>query len=834
MALFYRFSIVFYLVAFKVKMKLSKLQKIVLTSLSGIILLMFLAGFWGYQHREQLLKWILAGIHKNLNGKLSVKSIEFSPLADFSGATFSLKGVSLQDTAFEKHHIPFAEIETINVTIDWRKLLQRKFLLHDVVLEEGNINVFIQKNGYSNLSIFNPKADSKPQNSKENSKSFFDDFFSELQSADFNNINCSYIDSLGQKRIVFRLEAVENEISNLKTTWKSHWEGKVYIDGLSLDTSDGTYLEKKATQMDFYLAYDTQSKVLSLSPSSFQVEQDIFKLNGGVAFSATKDLMHLNVQTDTIALSRALTILTKPLDKTIRDVGILPIVKANVELVARLDTGGLPLVKVDFQTDTFNFKSPIGMLSRLKAKGVYFNQIDSTQITSDANSKIQISELTGFLFGTIPLKSALTIKNMDTPSLTMQGVFDTELIKCSSLFDDSEFQFRAGRGTVSFQYDGAMDPIFDEKKQRLNGKLSGRVVVREGGFRYVPQQLDITHLNTDIIFDESRILLPYLHFNHYKNKIRMSGKFVGLLPYIFNSEGKVNTEFAIFTPDLGLDWVTKLHGPKPDKHRKKKHFSAIIDKAFSHLETNVVVMADQIRFRKFRANKVKGKLFLSDRALSFKNVKMQAFGGSFNLSGGIDAFNKKVHQLYANGDIANANVTKVFEQFDNFKQTTITNKHLSGVLSTNFDFKAQMKDDFEVIPSSMSGKLDLHLANGELTNFPPLKNLQLPIFKHRDFNNVRFASIDNVFTLRGQDIDIAKMAVESSVITFFIDGVYSFNHNTNLTVQIPLSNLKRRNKDYELAKQDLTKIKGPNIFLKAIDENGQIKIKYDLFHRFKK
>ncbi|TAF01511.1 MAG: hypothetical protein EAZ80_02635, partial [Runella slithyformis] len=333
-----------------------------------------------------------------------------------------------------------------------------------------------------------------------------------------------------------------------------------------------------------------------------------------------------------------------------------------------------------------------------------------------------------------------------------------------------------------------------------------------------------------IEFDENRLRVSFLHLNHQHNLVKMSGKIVGLLPYIFQSNGKVTANWAISTPDLSLDWIQNSKETNP-KRRKKRSISALIDNVLARLNCKLTVVAKRVRFRRFRATDVLAKLQLSSSTIELKNGKMNAFGGSFGLSGGVNNLHLPTRQLYASGTIGRAEVKKVFQGFENFSQKTITDHHLSGTLSSAFEFRANTKKDFSIWPNSMTAKVNVVLEKGELTRFEPIKQVQRFLFKRRNFDQIRFATIQNEFNLTGKTLNISKMAVESSVLTMFVEGVYSFENKTDLLVQIPLSNFKRRSADYELVKHDLRNLKGSNIFLRAIEIDGSMKIKYDLFKR---
>jgi hypothetical protein len=133
----------------------------------------------------------------------------------------------------------------------------------------------------------------------------------------------------------------------------------------------------------------------------------------------------------------------------------------------------------------------------------------------------------------------------------------------------------------------------------------------------------------------------------------------------------------------------------------------------------------------------------------------------------------------------------------------------------------------------MRGLLRIDLTNGYIINFEPFMKMKKLIFKKRNFERVKFAPIRNDFKLVGQEVEIAPMEIESNVLTLYIDGIYSFGNKTDINIQIPLSNLKKRDSTYVLDPHNPEKKDGSKIFLRAIDENGEVNIKL-AFRRKKK
>jgi hypothetical protein len=187
--------------------------------------------------------------------------------------------------------------------------------------------------------------------------------------------------------------------------------------------------------------------------------------------------------------------------------------------------------------------------------------------------------------------------------------------------------------------------------------------------------------------------------------------------------------------------------------------------------------------------------------------------------------------------ITNSNIKELFQNFNNFNQKTIHADNLTGVISADVTFNASVDDSYAVVASSMTGSLDCNIQDGRLQNFEPMENMSNFLFKKRDFSDVQFAELLSSFSIQGTNLDISRMEIQSTVLSLFLEGRYSFTDSTSLSVQIPLSNLKKRHKDFKPQNIGTHAKAGPSIFLHVYrdkDINSKIKIDYDPFKKWAK
>ena len=147
----------------------------------------------------------------------------------------------------------------------------------------------------------------------------------------------------------------------------------------------------------------------------------------------------------------------------------------------------------------------------------------------------------------------------------------------------------------------------------------------------------------------------------------------------------------------------------------------------------------------------------------------------------------------------------------------------------------KITNEGKVMPASIVSTVDYSLKDGALNNYEPIKKLQRFIFKKRNFDNIRFAELKNRLEINNQEIKINRMEIQSTVMSLFVEGIYNKKGTTDLSIQVPLSNLKKRDEDYNPENIGTDKKGGGSIFLRGRPgEDGNIKFKLDLFKRYNK
>ncbi|MCF0072497.1 AsmA-like C-terminal region-containing protein [Dyadobacter sp. CY261] len=814
----------------------SKVLKIIgIVALVGFVLFGAVE-FWVYKNREKLFRSAQELINENLNGNLAIGDFKFRPFYGGLGLNFTLYDVKLTDTLYNVHHKPFLEAGKIHVAIDFKRILSGDVRIKNLVLEDGGLKLFVQKDGYSNLSIFKSDGD---DNKKKDSKKTDDGIIKKLGNIRFLNFGVAYSDSVKEKYFGALFRDATNIIERTDSSTNASFTGSVFFNGLTFKVDKGSFLKNQETTLALVLAYNEDEKKLKIYPSILEsATHSKIGINGVFDFSDTIKVFTLNFEAKGIAVKDALPLLNTRLQKQIDSIGVQTNVDTQVKIAGILGRPGLkPQVDVHFETDTFRYNLPVGVLRKMKASGTFTNRADTTKLADVYNSRLIAPKITGF-FETIPFAFKLVVNNFRNPRADIDGRIEADSTNMGALLDPSRYRFKHGSARIDFHFSGNLKRFYNAGKDNFDGKVVGKVALKNIAMDYLPQKVSVSKINGDLTFNEKVMVLPNLRFSDGQNMLYVRGTLLDLIPYLFGSPKSLRANVDVNIPDWQLNWLEPLLAAKSNskpKSRSSLKLSELLDNAIDKMEIVAKLDAKKVRYRNFTGRDVKGQLTISNNAVSIEYFQLKAFGaGRVRLSGEMDnAGSGKLPHMAVRARIENADVHSVFYSFDNFGQKTLTHQNLKGILNTNFSFESTLNNNVKLVPESMKGLLRIDLTNAYIINFEPFMKMKKLIFKKRNFERVKFAPIRNDFRLTGQEIDIAPMEIESNLLTLFIDGIYSFGNKTDINIQIPLSNLKKRDSTYVLDPNNPEKREGSKIFLRAIDENGEVNIKL-AFRRKKK
>ncbi len=779
-------------------------------------------------NKKSIIKQVTEDVSKKLNGKVTIGDVNLSFFRTFPHASVLLSNVTITDSMYDRHHHVFFNAQRVFAELSILKLIKKESAVNGVRIDHGAVYLFTDTAGYTNTYLFNPKKDSSVSQTNSSEKN-------QLKSIRLRDVRLTIDDRQKEK-----LQDIAFNDLNMKmddkdsSTFIFSSRADMLVHTLAFNLAAGSFIKEKKFEGNFDLKYDKKTNQLKFDSIDIKLSGHPFNLTGWFDLKGPDPQFHLNVHTRQISYPFTKTLLTEKIAKAFSIADIDKNIDADAFINGPLN-GGDPLIHVYWTIKNAHLKTPFFDFDKATLHGFYTNEVTPGLPRRDPNSKIIISNFSAEWQGLPVTASNIEILNLFQPTLICDLHSAFPLSKLNDVINSNAIQLQSGDGSINLTYKGPL-----QKNNNTNSFLNGVIEFKNGTIFYEPRDVSLTEVNGRLAFRSSDIFVENLQCVVLKNKIVMDGSAKNLLSLVNTEPDKVNIDWNIYSPALNLGAFTYLLQSKQKKDYKKSGNNSLggiaqkIDAILERGRLNVNLKADRMTYKKMLASDVRASVSLLQDRYLINNVSMKQAGGTMTLNGSLVSQSNNYNKANINAALDNVDVSRVFTDFNNFGQNGITAKNLSGKLTATVTAALSLDNDGKAHPNSVVSVVDFSLKNGALINFEPIKKLQ-NFFKDRDFENIQFAELKDKLEIANQEIKINRMEIQSSVLSLFVEGVYSLKGNTDMSIQVPLRNLKKRKEGEKLKNEGTDKKGGASIYLRGRPgPDGNIQFKADLFKKFRK
>ena len=787
-----------------------------------------------YWHRDNLMQRLTAELNKDINGKFNIDKINFTFLHNFPNFSITLQNVNLHSDLFDKPGQQILSARKIFVDVSLYPLIRKEVVINSMEFEDADVFVFKTQNGETNSDIFKKSADTVSNRiNMPNSSTMFS-----IDQIDFTRVSVIYVDSTRSKVMRFQFVETENTLIQSDSGYNVSIAGDIHFDSLHFNQKSGSYLKDMDASISLFAHLNTYTRTLAIGPSTnVRFQKNTIAFNG--SFSLRKEGPYaLQFKANNVDPFHVQELLNEKLKKTLEKFKSEHPVTVSVNLKGQSVPGYVPDVDLTFETRNADLRYGSLDFSSLTLNGSFTNHVDDFREKDNKNSKVVISHFKG-LMEKIPLEGKVTFAQLQDPIIDLAFTSKLSHKDVNIHLDNDQFELNKGKFVSKVEYKGKLSEYLDPTRTEYSGKLNGTIIASDASLNYKPKKLHLDQIQMNGMFTEKLFEIKKLTARINGSPVALSGTVKDFIPFFIQPENKATAILALSSIHLDLTpFTTPREAKKKSKQqseKNRKRMTELLDMVYDRLEFDVDLRVNQLTFRKFKAHNLSGRVRLNDQNLEANPVSMRVAGGTMRLNFSMKNVFDPVTPMAVKGAINNADIKQLFFNFNNFNQKTIHADNLKGKISADVEFSANVDEKYELIAPSMRGTLDCKIADGGLVNFEPMENMSNFLFKKRDFSDVAFAELNSSFSITGTDMDISRMEIQSSVLSFFVEGRYSFTDSTSLSVQIPLSNLKKRHKDFKPKNIGTHAKAGPSVFLHVYREkdiNSKIKIDYDPFKKW--
>ena len=773
-------------------------------------------------NKQHLLQQITTKFNNRMNGRLTIRDMDASLIRGFPGVSVSFSDVLLRDSMYSTHHRDLLKAKEVFVSLNAMSLVRGTPTIRNIHIVGGGIHIFVDSTGYSNASIFDRQPDA------DTSHRITDLHLGHIL---FSDITATFESHKKFKLFQFDVHSMETILDYNNTGWYGSIQMDAFVKSFAFNTARGSYMKDKNLNMHITVAYNKQTKTLTVPEQAIKIGTDDLKLAAQFYFSSFPGNFNLHISAPAIPFRNAASMLSPNIATSINNINLKNPVNVTANISGAMKFRDTPLVHVSWLVQDNTLLTPIGDISNCNFEGYFDNEVLAGMGHSDNNSIIRIYGMRGN-WQQLPFSAdTVTVNNLKRPVIEGHIKSRFPLAKLNPIIGGKVLIFSKGEGLLNIKYKGAL-----RNDDTTSPYIQGALQVVNGTLTYTPRKLVFTNTNASLKFSGQDLLVQKTSVQLGTSKYLMEGNLQNFLNFYYHDPTKIVLNWRISSQNIDLKefrtFLAHRHLNKPPVRDTKKpmnryinHLSKQMDDMLTSGNVHISLRADTVDYGRFMATDLDADVRLGRKGIDVSHAELSHASGKLAVSGSLynNGNLNNYHVIATAGDV---DIKRFFRAFDNFGQDGLTDKNLSGRLNAHMNVTGSLMDDGTALTRSVNGTVDYDLRNGTLTDFEPFRVIGKYLFRKRNLSHITFGNLKNKLDIRQDKIIIEPMTVNTSAFNVHVKGVYSLTTGTNIDIELPLRNPKKDAPDLDLDHLPRRQRKGVTLYFKAADdEDGKVRIK---------
>ncbi|OJW69347.1 MAG: hypothetical protein BGO68_02790 [Candidatus Amoebophilus sp. 36-38] len=784
---------------------MKKVLKVIYKSLVTLffVLLCFLlaTGVYIYNYQEQIIARAFQAATSQLSYSIQAKNIQLSLFRDFPRLSLLLQDVVIQDSQQNSKNILVAN--KVDCVFNIHDLLQGQYILHELCVEQGTLSLEAQQKQKQVLHktvAEREQADFKPSHLV---------LPVNLKKVVLNQVKCVYATSLPDQRYVVYAQQLQVACNlNIKDL-SMHVVGNVVIQQIKYKNI--MYESDVPTSINARVQYDIAKQLYRLQHGRIREDESNIRFQGVWSNQVAEPFIDLQISTDRLAIPHILRWLPISYRQRTTDYQVQGNLICQIHLIKqpKKDVS----ITTDFKIDKISLL-PTGLKQPFQLEHL-MGKLYIPNLTTLDLANLQIDEYRA-RWGDSHFTGHM--KLTDLKKLWLQNHTNV-VIDLPSLAPASHPSINNGLQGQLVGYvdlEGSLYDLLYAADKRSLPSLKGQLDSR--GIQVVYNQ------NLLQLQDASSLLVEndVLHFKELAGQIEgkpfvLTGKLTNWLKFLLKKEDNLYVDAKLYAEYIEL---SKLFvSDDPDTTSAK--YLAILP----YLAGELVCDVGEIVYKRFRGDKLRGKLRIDEQQLVADSVELGFAGGKSWLTGTIDTKSDRI-QIHTHASLQNVQLPTLFYTFENFHQDFLENKHLDGRIWSEIDLTMQADKNFYIDRESVLANISIQLDKGILQNFEPLQRLT-PYVSEKELKYLHFSSLKNNIHVKNKTIYIPPMEVHTSVTSIQLSGTHTFDGDIQYNLIVPLQHATSKEIRRQLPEINEEALAGLNLYLKLEGNIHHYNLSYD-------
>ncbi len=341
--------------------------------------LLVLLGFavWGYlnwyvnNHKEEILSQVENLANESLMGQVHFDSISLSSIKKFPDLALTVHNFTLTDSLYEKHHKKTVFIKRVHASASVLDLWEEKLKINEVDIQEGEVNLFVDTDHYTNTYVFKPRPKEKKQKGKS-SLEIVDDYIA----INIEQIEFWFRERIKNKRITALIHEVDFDINpQNKETLIPEIDLDISMKELGLNLDNGSFFNERRVTSTIIPNIDTEKNTMDTDWFDMKIGALDFYNQIFINFKEGSFKFHLTIEEANF--KETVHLLSQNIQKKLNIFDLQNPVQAEATIEGKFEYKNNPVVWVKYDTEDNTIQIPDQNITLKKANlhGTFINRI---------------------------------------------------------------------------------------------------------------------------------------------------------------------------------------------------------------------------------------------------------------------------------------------------------------------------------------------------------------------------------------------------------------------------------------------------------------------------
>lgn len=520
-------------------MRLRKSIRFLLLLLLVPVLLALGLGWYVYNNQHHITNRIVTAVNESFEGALRIEKARISIFQNFPYISIDLKGVAFYE-ASDHPMPPLYRFEDVYAGFNVYDLLQQNYVVKSLYFRNGFVRLHRLADG--SITLLNAK---KPRTSSSTSDTSTLNL--NLKKIKLQNVELHYDEADSAREVHASIGKLTTSLrsngSELAFAVKSNLELNVWQNDVP------TIFQNKQVGLSLELLFDKERNLLTLQPSTLQLNEARFATRGTVDFANDTNFnIHINGDKPDFSLLTAFAppALTTVLNRYKNEGRVY--FRGKIE--GPVAGGQTPAIDVEFGCENAWFLNT-GVNKKLDALTL------SGRYTNGSGRSLATSELQLTKFSARPeegiFEGRLFIRNFEDPFIKVDLHADLDLDFVGKFLQLEQLEHIQGKIKLDMSFDELVDLKFPTSNlARLKKGIDSELTIENLSFDVPGYNLPVRNMNGHAVMRNGAVTLDSIRLNIGKNDLFVSGSLSNLPALFHRLEAPVTAGLRIRSKKLDI------------------------------------------------------------------------------------------------------------------------------------------------------------------------------------------------------------------------------------------------------------------------------------------